>query len=477
MPARATPLSVRSFDGTAREEATAEARRVSDGAKPKVGNPSIRGARYMSRYRQTSGLRALSIGLVICGGCSPGDDIPTTSWEAVRDTVGDTVIVRTVSGSVWGDTAELVPEVSIGMLDGPEEYMLGSVVSLATGSDGTIYAMDRQVPALRVYEPDGTYRTTFGRPGEGPGEYEQPDGGLNVLSDDRVLLRDPANARIQVYAPDGEPLDEWRIRGGLSTGSRMVVDTLDRTHTIILLDAEADVRDWRMGLVRLSSEGVPGDTLEAPDAGFQESRIEARFSDGEGNTGASISNVPFSATEETALSPHGYWIHGISTDYEFTLLKPEGPLRIVRVHQPVPVTRGERTEEEALATRNMRRTEPGWEWDAEPIPDHKPPYQGFYAGEDGTIWVRVSQPGVKREDPDFDPSDPESIADEWFEPWLFDVFDENGSYLGAVRAPDGFRTYPVPIFTREWVLGTVRDEYDVQSVVRFRVEFPGLEPR
>ena len=46
----------------------------------------------------------------------------------------------------------------------------------------------------------------------------------------------------------------------------------------------------------------------------------------------------------------------------------------------------------------------------------------------------------------------------------------------AVRAPDGFRPYPRPIFTREMVLGTMRDEYDVQSIVRFGVELPADGP-
>ena len=148
-------------------------------------------------------------------------------------------------------------------------------------------------------------------------------------------------------------------------------------------------------------------------------------------------------------------------------------MRIERAYEPVPVTGGERAEEEAQETRNMRGTDPNWRWDGPPIPDAKPPFSRFYAGDDGTIWVQVHQPGVHTEDTSFDPTDPEAVPEEWHEPVVFDVFDEEGRYLGAVRAPGGFSPYPPPVFTREWVLATVRDEYDVQTVVRFRVELPG----
>ncbi|MFC1660052.1 6-bladed beta-propeller, partial [Gemmatimonadota bacterium] len=316
------------------------------------------------------------------------------AWEAVYDTLGDTVVVRTVSGSVWRDTAQLVPEVSIGMFDGPEEYIFGSIVSLAAATDGTIYVMDRQVPALRVYNSDGTYRTTFGRKGGGPGEYERPDGGLNVLSDGRVLLRDPGNARIQVYSPAGEALDTWRIRGGFNTSRRMVVDVADRAHALILLDPEASVTDWRTGLVQMLPDGTPGDTLEIPDTEWEEPTIEASFEDDEGGTSMSVNTVPFAPNENAVLSPMGHFIHGISTDYALTLLKRNVPiLRIEKAYDPVPVAAGERAEEEARETRNMRGTDPNWRWDGPPIPDVKPPFSRFYAGDDGTVWIQVHQPG------------------------------------------------------------------------------------
>jgi hypothetical protein len=230
-----------------------------------------------------------------------------------------------------------------------------------------------------------------------------------------------------------------------------------------------------MGLVQILPDGTPGDTLVAPETGYEEPRIEARHEDEDG-VSASINSVPFSPQEITALTPMGYWIHGISTDYAFTLLKEDRPIRIEKVHGPVPVAPGEEAEEEAFATRSMRQTDPNWRWDGPSIPDHKPPYRAVYGGEDGTIWVQVSQPGFRRDDPDYDPTDPEDLPDEWQEPVVFDVFEENGRYLGAVSAPEGLNPrWPQPIFTREWVLAVVRDELDVQSVVKFRVELPGEE--
>ena len=394
-------------------------------------------------------------------------------WEAVYDTIGDTVVVRTVAGSLWGGTATLVPEVTIGVLDGPEEYMFGGIVSLAMGPDGTIYVMDQQAPALRVYNADGSYLATFGREGEGPGEYRRPDGGMGVLSDGRIVLRDPSNARIQVFAPDGEALDTWPIRGGFNTSRRMVVDTEDRSHVMLLMEPDVDVRDWQMGLLQILPDGSHGDTLMPPDTEFEEQMLEARFTDGDNNS-VSTSHVPFTPEEHWQLTPMGYFIHGISESYAVTLLRTDAPaLRIERDYDPVPVAGGERREEEVRMTRNMRGTQPNWRWNGPPIPDHKPPYRELLAGEDGTVWVIMSQPAVRIEDPAHDPSDPESIPDEWKEPVLFDVFDVEGAYLGAVRAPDGLSTYPTPLLTREWVLGVVRDEFDVQRVVRFKVERPG----
>ena len=75
---------------------------------------------------------------VVAGCGTPDGSTPTGEVQVVRDSVGDTLVVRTLSGSAWGAEATLVPEVSIGELDGALEYIFGSIRSLAVAGDGTV---------------------------------------------------------------------------------------------------------------------------------------------------------------------------------------------------------------------------------------------------------------------------------------------------------------------------------------------------
>jgi hypothetical protein len=413
-------------------------------------------------------LYALFVLLLVSGCAGASESGSHGDLEVERTYVGDTLVVRTVAGSAWDGQARLVPEVAIGELDGELEYLFGSIRSLAVADDGTVYVVDSQVPELRVYDAEGVFRKVLGRPGEGPGEIKQPDGGLAVLSDGRVLVRDPGNGRIQVYSPAGDPLATWPIRGGFNTSTPFHQTWADEVHAVILLDPEADVRDWRTGLVRFGPDGVPGDTLVPPDFGYEAATVEARR---EG--GASVTSVPFSPREAWTLHPEGYFVHGLSTRYRVDLFKPSGVLRIEREHEPVPVSGGEKREEEARVTRNMRYTDPDWRWNGAAIPDVKPPFQGLFVGQDGRIWVQVHQPALEVEDPDYDPTDPTSVEDRWREPVAFDVFGGDGTYEGRVRTDRGFRLYPTPVFGDTHVWATTRDDLDVQRVVRFRIEVEG----
>lgn len=389
----------------------------------------------------------------------------TAALESERYTVGDTTVVRVLGGSDWGGDAALVPEMSIGELEGDLEYLLGDVVSLGVTSDGTIHLVDGQVPELRTYDPNGVYLATLAGPGEGPGELNSPGGGLAVLTDDRVLVRDPGNTRLQVFE-GGRATEAWPVvRGGFYSSAPLWWDRDDNVYLMVILNMEDDIASWQQGFARIRPDGTPADTLRIPETGFESPMLEAR-----NENSATINGVPFAPSERIVLHPGGYFVRGISTEYAFTLLKDGGPLRIEGRADPVPVAAGERSIRRRAIERNMRRIQPGWDWDGADIPDFKAPFTDLLMDRQGRIWVQLSQPGHEEANPDFDPSEEGSEPTRWREPVVFDVFGEDGTYFGRVHAPDGFSTNPTPFIDGDRVWAVTRDDLGVQRVVRFRLE-------
>ncbi len=203
----------------------------------------------------------IGVGIVACS----GDNEANTSdgWIAAVDTVGDTIVVRTMSGSVWADTAFLSPEITIGVLEGADEYMIGNPRAVSVSSLGNIFVLDRQVPVVRMYSPDGTFVRNVGREGSGPGEYKSP-GAIAVLPDDRLLVRDPGNGRVSIFDSDGEYLEQLWYPGGFNTSRRLYVDRSGYAYSMVLLNYGTSPWDWIFGLARIDPIRGILDTVPAP---------------------------------------------------------------------------------------------------------------------------------------------------------------------------------------------------------------------
>lgn len=80
----------------------------------------------------------------------------------------------------------------------------------AVGPNGDIYVSDGYANScVHRFSKDGKWKQTWGRPGQGPGEFALPHA-IWVLADGRVLVADRRNCRIQVFTADGAYLTEWR---------------------------------------------------------------------------------------------------------------------------------------------------------------------------------------------------------------------------------------------------------------------------
>ena len=355
-------------------------------------------------------------------------------------------IVRRAERPVHAGVATLVEELSIGVADGREEYILGEVADVAVARDGSMFVFDRQVPIVRHYDASGRFLRSIGRGGSGPGEYRSASG-IAATPDGRLLVWDTGNWRINVYSPTGDFVTQWTTPSGMSGGGTaqysraLFVDTAGR---VITRKTIVDIRnpgDRPTVWLRFRADGTPLDTIHEPVATIL-GQVSARAE----RTSVSA-NVPFAPSRMVAMSPFGYLVAGYPARYAFEIHQPNRPVvSVQRDVTPEPVSRSERAEGRKKIEDRMRQTDPAWTWNGPDVPSHKPLYHGLQVGVDGRIWISltpesgpkvggisgsagVGAPAGRRPASDADNEPPK--------PTLFDVFEPDGRYLGQVQVPAG----------------------------------------
>ena len=353
-------------------------------------------------------MRALPLLLLLLTACG--------APEATRTyTSGDTTYVATGGPPT---VLTLEEELVIGQLDGPEEYMLGQVSEMAFDEQGGVYIFEAQPPAIRYYDGEGTYVRTLGAVGSGPGEYQDVILGMHVRGDGRLMIRDPRNARLTLYNPDGTFSENWPVASGLFTSQALFVDENDVAYLKIMTAVPERNRPWEIDLLRVLADGTLADTLKAPT-------IEGEPEESDGTYGTS---------KIWTLSATGAMVVGLNNTYSFHLRHPDGKVTVVS-RDPERV-RFLPEERRAIEERNeWRRTYYGDNMTTEipPVPDHKPFYRSMESDRDGRIWVRVYTEAL--EDPDFEPRPVDERTppgSPFYELPTYDVFSPVGEYVGRV---------------------------------------------
>jgi hypothetical protein len=397
----------------------------------------------------------LRLGLLVATTAAPAfgqGSAPIGPWKAERSKRGDTTIVRTVSGSVWGERVSLLGELRIGTKDGDGPDAFGFIQSLAVFPDGVIAVFDGSVPALRLFGADGKHVRTLGRVGAGPGEYRNQALGLAVDRDGVLLMYDPGNVRLNRWKEDGTLLPSWYAPGRLFTAQALQVDTAGNTYIRVTLEQPQPGKEWKMGLARLGPSGLVADTIPMPVIPGD----------------APASGTFFDPAKHWHLNRAGDLVSGFSGRYAITVSGRERVVRIERVVQRVSLLPDERKNYQEVADvlrqNPMGRPIPP----LATVPSEKPFWRSLQSDLDGRIWVEVHGKAEAFDPPPRPgpPGAPPVPPIRWREPRAYDVFRKDGAYLGRLDFPARTSMYEAR-GDRIWAVQ--RGEDDEQYIVRYRI--------
>ena len=113
-----------------------------------------------------------------------------------------------VSDSDTSDTLvyELSPRLVLGENDLDENSSFGAISAVRFLDDGRIAVLDRYACGARVFSPSGEYLQTIGGPGEGPGEFANPNS-MAALND-RIVIIDKWALRASLFDQQGNYISE-----------------------------------------------------------------------------------------------------------------------------------------------------------------------------------------------------------------------------------------------------------------------------
>jgi sugar lactone lactonase YvrE len=122
------------------------------------------------------------------------------------ETVAGAKLVHNTGPGAWGKTPRIAiePVRTLGDVDTADENLAFYMPSMiAVDGAGDLYVLDTGNHRVQKFGPDGTFKASLGRQGQGPGEFYYPSW-LAVDDKGFLYVSDPNNQRIQVLTPDGK---------------------------------------------------------------------------------------------------------------------------------------------------------------------------------------------------------------------------------------------------------------------------------
>ena len=388
----------------------------------------------------------LVLALALTTGCAADSPVVAGDLTTTIDTV-DGVIRVTNSGTApeW----QLTHVVSIGPKSllvgdgGPEEF--GQVTSADLGPENEVFVGDTQNGEVRVFGLDGRHSRTFGRFGEGPGEFTY----ITSLAwvGDRLLALDLIGGRVVEFSSDGRALglrNATGFWGGEPGVDRFYPVGADEAYSVGLV---FDGTEMSRAYIGQNSAGETGDTLYPREQPWDH-RIRCEYNNG----WSSSFDIVYSRRLIEQPGTDGVMYEAWTDAYRIAVTRGADTLRIIeRALSPEPIS----DEEWASATEEFeifRKERPRASCDPRrPVrPATKPFIDDIFIAADGRLWVEVMRTGGNR----------------------WEVFDPEGRLLAEVPLVE-WKEGSVPAFRTDYQITIRQDSLDLDHVDVWKIEKGG----
>lgn len=389
-----------------------------------------------------SGRRSLAIllawGLVGCGRSSP----PPFS-EPTLDTVEGVVHVRNGPSGAWAarESWSAKEVLRIGAKDAPEEELFaGPLMTAAIGPNGHIHVLDSEADLISVFDGEGGFLRRIGGTGAGPGELSGPSG-MTWDAMGRLWVADGLRGRYALFTPDGR---------FIRTQTRPVYALARKQHPLHYQD-DGYVLDeasrWpSVFLVRVDTAGTDVDTvgvIRQPAMTPAVRRVPVR-------PGSKLRQIL-----RRGYVTRRYWVVAPGNT---VWLVDSGALRLVQTELSGDTLRVVHTRHREraftfLEKRLIRKALSDAGLSRSDVDMSPPVVQGLLVTQDGHVMVQIVE-DLGRDSP------------------VFDVFDPQGIYLGAIDLGPAPARFGVATFRGDTLVVPTIGESGVPYVVKVVIERP-----
>ncbi len=344
-----------------------------------------------------------------------------TEWKGTIEEVDGVTVVKNPKEPMYDENVfVLEEELSIGEVEGKEEYIFSRIRDVDVDGKGNIYVLDSGEAHIKVFNKNGEYVRTIGKKGQGPGEMQLP-GSISLTPGNEVIINDGGARHLHFFNLSGDYLK-----------------SISQTNMSMFIRPKVDSQNNIIASY-IIMDNVVTSVLKKFDSELNEIFTISSYK---------LAKYPII----NPFFPQLYWeitgedniIWGCADKYEIQILNPKGQLilKIIKDYDPIDITDEEKEKwikdnwGEQGVSSDVKVT-----WN-----EHHNPFIYLSIDDSGRVYLRTYEKVISGEG------------------YYYDVFDSKGKYI--VKVP--IKVQP-QVWRKNKLYAIEEDEDGYQYVKRYQV--------